>query len=395
MNKRNLLIKTIPLVFCFFILNTTNIFSQINGIPASMMSQFERMTPEQQRRIADQYGIDTDTLRRADTAEGDFKLGNQAKEIIPQDDERLYERFLQEQENQKQQEAYDNEMFIFEREYDDAVKLPIYGQFLFDNDVTTYAPVDNVPVPDSYRIGVGDSLNVLLYGNENREIELVVDRNGDINFPNLGNLSVVGMSFDEVREYINARVMDQMIGVNVAISIGRLRSINVFMAGEAKVPGNYSVSALSSVSQLLFVAGGVSDIGSLRNIQLIQSGKVISIFDTYKLLTQGKAEGDLRLQSGDVVFIPPIKSSAIIDGAIRRPGRYELIENETIEDLIMLAGGLKSRASIQKIQLERYNSNDDFPAIFNLDLSDKDQSNYLLQDGDVIRIATVKNQSVK
>ena len=268
--------------------------------------------------------------------------------------------------------------------------LPIYGQFLFDNEVTTYAPVDNAPVPDNYRIGVGDSLNILLYGSENDEVELIVDRNGDIHFPQLGNLSVAGMSFGEIREYINRRVQEQMIGVNVSTSMGRLRSINVFMAGEAKIPGSYSVSALSTVSQMLFVAGGPSEIGSLRNIQVLASGQRKSTFDLYKLLTEGNADGDVRLKSGDVVFIPPIKKVVMIDGAVKRPGRYELVENETVDDLILLAGGLENRAFLKKVLLERYNPNDDYPLTVNLDLSD-DQSNYVLQDGDVLRIASVKN----
>ena len=270
------------------------------------------------------------------------------------------------------------------------MRLPRYGEFLFDDEVTTYAPVDNAPVPDNYRVGVGDSLNVLLYGTENNELELIVDRNGNINFPKLGNLSVAGMTFGEIREYLTRRVLEQMIGVNVNVSMGRLRSINVFMAGEAKVPGNYSVSALSTVSQMLFVAGGPTEIGSLRDIQVLESGNKKSTFDVYKLLTEGNTGGDIRLKSGDVVFIPPIKKVVMIDGAVKRPGRYELIENETIDDLILLAGGLDNRAYLKKAILDRYNPNDDFPLILNLDLSD-DQSNFLLQDGDVLRIASVKN----
>ena len=103
------------------------------------------------------------------------------------------------------------------------MRLPRYGEFLFDDEVTTYAPVDNAPVPDNYRVGVGDSLNVLLYGTENNELELIVDRNGNINFPKLGNLSVAGMTFGEIREYLTRRVLEQMIGVNVNVSMGRLQ----------------------------------------------------------------------------------------------------------------------------------------------------------------------------
>ena len=146
--------------------------------------------------------------------------------------------------------------------------MPIYGRSIFDNDVSTYASVDNAPVPDNYRIGVGDSLNVTLYGSENIQRELSIDRSGRINFPKIGSLNIAGMTFAQMDQYIKDRVAKELIGVNVSISMGSLRSISVFVAGEARVAGTYSVSALSTVSQVLFVAGGVSEIGSLRNIAI-------------------------------------------------------------------------------------------------------------------------------
>ena len=387
----NLNKRFIFLLFVLVFVIPFDINAQISGIPPAMLEQFKNMPPAEQRKMAQQYGINTRELDRLADSSTLSILGNQADEIEPQDDQRLLQRLNREKEfNERKKYTKNEELSIFEREYDDAMTLPIYGQFLFDDEVTTYAPVDNAPVPDNYRIGVGDSLNILLYGTENDELELIVDRNGNINFPKLGNLSIAGMSFGEIREYINRSVLKQMIGVNVSISMGRLRSINVFMAGEAKVPGNYSVSALSTVSQMLFVAGGPSEIGSLRDIQVLESGKKKSTFDVYKLLTEGNTDGDVRLKSGDVVFIPPSKKVVMIDGAVKRPGRYELIENETIDDLILLAGGLDNRAYLKKALLERYNPNDDFPLTVNLDLSD-DQSTYLLQDGDVLRIASVKN----
>jgi protein involved in polysaccharide export with SLBB domain len=383
--------RFIFLLFVLVFVIPFDINAQISGIPPAMLEQFKNMPPAEQRKMAQQYGINTRELGQLADSSTLSILGNQADETEPQDDQRLLQRLIREKEfNERKKYTKNEELSIFEREYNDAMALPIYGQFLFDDEVTTYAPVDNAPVPDNYRIGVGDSLNILLYGTENDELELIVDRNGNINFPKLGNLSIAGMSFGEIREYINRSVLEQMIGVNVSISMGRLRSINVFMAGEAKVPGNYSVSALSTVSQMLFVAGGPSEIGSLRDIQVLESGKKKSTFDVYKLLTEGNTDGDVRLKSGDVVFIPPSEKVVIIDGAVKRPGRYELIENETIDDLILLAGGLDNRAHLKKALLERYNPNDDFPLTVNLDLSD-DQSNYLLQDGDVLRIASVKN----
>ena len=387
----NLNKRFIFLLFVLVFVIPFDIDAQISGIPPAMLEQFRNMPPAEQRKLAQQYGINTRELGQLADSSNLSILGNPGDQTEPQDDQRLLQRLIIENKfNERKNNTKNEELSIFEREYDDAMTLPRYGQFLFDDEVTTYAPVDNAPVPDNYRVGVGDSLNVLLYGTENNELELIVDRNGNINFPKLGNLSVAGMTFGEIREYLTRRVLEQMIGVNVNVSMGRLRSINVFMAGEAKVPGNYSVSALSTVSQMLFVAGGPTEIGSLRDIQVLESGNKKSTFDVYKLLTEGNTGGDIRLKSGDVVFIPPSKKVVMIDGAVKRPGRYELIENETIDDLILLAGGLDSRAYLKKALLERYNPNDDFPLIVNLDLSD-DQINFLLQDGDVLRIASVKN----
>ena len=387
----NLNKRFIFLLFVLVFVIPFDIDAQISGIPPALLEQFRNMPPAEQRKLAQQYGINTRELGQLADESTLSVLGNPGDETEPEDDQRLFQRFIIENKfNERKKYTKNEELSIFERDYDDAMRLPRYGEFLFDDEVTTYAPVDNAPVPDNYRVGVGDSLNVLLYGTENNELELIVDRNGNINFPKLGNLSVAGMTFGEIREYLTRRVLEQMIGVNVNVSMGRLRSINVFMAGEAKVPGNYSVSALSTVSQMLFVAGGPTEIGSLRDIQVLESGNKKSTFDVYKLLTEGNTGGDIRLKSGDVVFIPPIKKVVMIDGAVKRPGRYELIENETIDDLILLAGGLDNRAYLKKAILDRYNPNDDFPLILNLDLSD-DQSNFLLQDGDVLRIASVKN----
>ena len=387
----NLNKRFIFLLFVLVFVIPFDIDAQISGIPPALLEQFRNMPPAEQRKLAQQYGINTRELGQLADESTLSVLGNPGDETEPEDDQRLFQRFIIENKfNERKKNTKNEELSIFERDYDDAMRLPRYGEFLFDDEVTTYAPVDNAPVPDNYRVGVGDSLNVLLYGTENNELELIVDRNGNINFPKLGNLSVAGMTFGEIREYLTRRVLEQMIGVNVNVSMGRLRSINVFMAGEAKVPGNYSVSALSTVSQMLFVAGGPTEIGSLRDIQVLESGNKKSTFDVYKLLTEGNTGGDIRLKSGDVVFIPPSKKVVMIDGAVKRPGRYELIENETIDDLILLAGGLDNRAYLKKAILDRYNPNDDFPLILNLDLSD-DQSNFLLQDGDVLRIASVKN----
>ena len=366
---------------------------QVPSINSSMISQIASMSASERQNLAAQYGININDFDLASSNLGsDDQLGASSGPITSNANEVIYQRIIEAQENNNKTVEYRrNAIPIFEREYSSIQDLPIYGQFLFDGNYSTFSPVDNAPVPNNYVLGTGDSIKVLMYGINDTEIELIVNRDGAINFPELGSLSLAGMTFLEASNYINDRVSKQMIGVDVSISIGQLRSIDVFMTGEAKVPGVYAVSGLSTVSQLLFVAGGITDIGSLRNIEIRRSNKLITTFDLYDLLTKGSAKDDIRLQSGDVVFVPTIKKSAFIDGAVRRPGKYELKDNEDISELFDLAGGLTNRAYKKQIQIERFDHSNELPSIINLDVTKSDNAEYEIIDGDIIRIAEISD----
>ncbi len=382
-------------LFFSFIVNK-NVYAQgmaIPGVSPSMLSQFSTMSPDQRQELAASYGINLEDFGMSSDGGMANDIGMPGSELESDANQVLIERIIDAQENTKKAEKYRRDNIpLFEQDYSSIEDLPIYGKFLFDGEFTSFSPVDNAPVPNDYVLGVGDSLRVLMYGVEDSEYNLVINRQGNINFPELGEISIAGMSFADASDYLKTRVSKQMIGVEIGISIGRLRSINVFMSGEAKISGMYSVSGLSNVSQLLYVAGGITDIGSLRNIQVRRANKIISTFDLYELLARGNAENDIRLQSGDIIFIPTIKKSVFIDGAIRRPGKYELKDNETISDLIDLAGGLSNRAYLKQIYIERYDYNADVPTIINLDLTDDEQLDFGTSDGDIIRIAKVTDR---
>ena len=375
---------------------SSNILAQgmtIPGLSPSMLSQFSTMPPEQRRELAAQYGINLDDFGMGNEGEGANNVGTAGDSLESEVNQIIVERIIDAQENTKKAEEYrkDN-IHLFEQDYSAIENLPIFGQFLFDGGFSTFAPIDNAPVPSNYVIGPGDSLKVLMYGVKNLQTNLIVNREGNINFPELGEISIPGMTFPEASEYIKTRASKQIMGVEVSISMGRLRSINVFIAGEGKIPGMYSVSGLSTVSQLLYVAGGITDIGSLRNIQIRRANKIIAIFDLYELLTKGNADSDIRLQSGDVIFIPTIQKSVFIDGAIKRSGKYELNENDKISDLIRLVGGFENRAYLKQIYIERYDYNTDVPSVINLDLTEKKNLNFRISDGDIIRIAEISDQ---
>ena len=395
MKTKTYIIAALILLSSFTI--SSEIFSQVgglSGISPSMLSQFGSMSSSEKNALAAQYGVNLDDLGMGNDLSGMTEgTGAPVKEVTSDANRILYQRIIDAEDNlSKAKEYRRNNTSIFERDYSSIIDLPIYGQFLFDGEYSTFAPIGNAPVPNDYVMGAGDSLRVLMYGINDAEMNLIVNRNGSINFPELGNITIAGMTFTEANEYIQSRVSKQMIGTEVSISIGRLRTINIFMAGEATVPGAYSVSSLSTVSQLLFVAGGINDIGSLRNIQIRRSNVLIATFDLYDLLTKGNAEGDIRLQSGDVIFVPPSKKNIFIDGAVKRPGKYELKENETISDLFDLVGGPENRAYLKQISIERYDQNTDIPSIINLDLTDKINLDYKIIDGDIIRIAQVSDR---
>jgi len=365
----------------------------IPGLSPSMLSEFSTMPPEQRRELAAQYGINLDDFGMGNEIERAVNVGTAGDDLESEVNQIIVERIIDAQENTKKAEEYRKDNIpLFKQDYSAIEDLPAFGQFLFDGKFSTFAPIDNAPVPNNYVIGPGDSLRVLMYGVEDLQIDLIVNREGNINFPELGEISIAGMTFPSASEYIKDRVSNQMMGVEVSISMGRLRSINVFLAGEGKIPGMYSVSGLSTVSQILYVAGGITDIGSLRNIQIRRENKIIAIFDLYELLTKGNADNDIRLQSGDVIFIPTIQKSVFIDGAIKRPGKYELNKNDKISDLIRLAGGFENRAYLKQVYIERYDYNTDVPSIINLDLTNAENLDFITSDGDIIRIAEISDQ---
>jgi polysaccharide biosynthesis/export protein len=231
--------------------------------------------------------------------------------------------------------------------------LKPFGYELFDRAPSTFAPVTNVPVPVDYVLGPGDELDVQLYGNQNRNLRLVVGRDGRISFPELGPISVGGQRFNSVKQSIEARVERQMIGVRASVSMGDTRSIRVFVLGEAKRPGSYTVSGLGTITSALFAAGGVQTIGSLRGIQLKRQGEVVRTLDLYDMLIRGDTTDDAKLLPGDVVFVPPVGATVVVEGEVHRPAIYEIKSETTVQEAIRLAGGLTPNADLTRSSLTR------------------------------------------
>jgi protein involved in polysaccharide export with SLBB domain len=267
--------------------------------------------------------------------------------------------------------------------------LKPFGYDLFTGTPTSFIPATDVPVPSGYVVGPGDRLEIQLLGNANFQYSLVVNRDGRIMFPDLGPIAVAGLSFPDARQAIESRVAQQMIGTTAVVSMGELRSIRVFVLGESNRPGSYAVSGLSTISNALYYSGGVKPIGSLRNIQLKRQGRVISQLDLYDALLNGDTSKDVRLQPGDVIFIPPVGKTVGITGEVRRPAIYELKGEGTAKDLLYLGGGLTPEADPKFAQLERIDDRRE-RVVLDVDLTDAKSRSMPLRTGDLLRIQSVK-----
>lgn len=272
-----------------------------------------------------------------------------------------------------------------------APRLEPFGYALFAGEPTTFEPTTQTPIPADYLLGPGDSVQVLFYGKLNDTYELQINRDGTVDFPELGPVTLSGLRFAEAKQLINERVAQQMIGVRASITLGQLRSVQVFLLGEAYQPGAYTVSALSTITNALFLSGGLNDIASLRNIQLKRAGAVIATLDLYDLLLKGDTSDDERLQAGDVIFIPTRGEQVAISGEVLRPAIYELKEQATAQDLVQLAGGLKVTAYAKNARIERVDSRG-ARTVIDLDLQTKKGKGRVLKSGDHLHIGFIKDR---
>jgi protein involved in polysaccharide export with SLBB domain len=236
--------------------------------------------------------------------------------------------------------------------------LPLFGYGLFA-DPGRYAPVLAAPVPSAYVLGPGDELVLQTYGIVDVAERLVIDRNGRVSLPKAGQLQLAGLPFSDAEKALNAHLSKVYTNFTLSLTMGRLRSIEVFVLGQAAKPGKHVVSGLSTLINALFETGGASSNGSLRQIELRRGGKTVTTVDLYKFLALGDASADARLQSGDVIYIPAAGDRAALLGTINAPAIYELKSGETIANILALSGGLPVLAAPQKAQLERVDAKQD------------------------------------
>jgi protein involved in polysaccharide export with SLBB domain len=231
--------------------------------------------------------------------------------------------------------------------------LPVFGASLFQNVPSTFAPVENTPVPPDYVVGPGDELRIRVWGQVNFNANLRVDRSGNVFLPQIGQVHVSGLRFEELSQHVHDAVARVYRNFQLQVEMGQIRSIQVYVTGEARRAGVYTVSSLSTLIDALFASGGPSVQGSLRGIELRRNDQTVTKLDLYTLLVNGDKSQDKKLLSGDVIYIPPVGNQLALMGSVRRQGIYELLPGETLDTLVHDAGGLSAMASGARASVDR------------------------------------------
>ena len=232
-------------------------------------------------------------------------------------------------------------------------ELELFGSDFFRTFQTSFMPI-NEPNPDSsYSLDNGDVLNIQLIGQKDFIETFTVSRDGSINIPDIGKLNLAGLTLNEASLLIKSRVNSVFIGTEAYVNLDQIRDVNILVSGSAENPGVYTLTGNSNILHALTMAGGVNKFGSYREINLIRGDKVIEVLDVYNLLIDGNYNLKKRLRSGDVIFVEARKNIVSIDGAVKRPAKYELTDNQYLDSIISYANGIKQTADLQNIYLER------------------------------------------
>lgn len=361
------------------------------SIQSILLAQYNHLSDEELRMKALDMGYTQDQLNKARLSSGNHNDPFAANENV-----------VIQQPEQKSASNFKVRAFSDNSKTSD---LDAFGYNIFNYTPNTFEPSVNIPVPQNYVVGPGDELIITLWGETQLVHNATVNQNGDIYVPDIGLVNVNGLSMDGLkgklhsvlgRSYSTMNVSSQGgYATNLDVSTGKLRSVKVFLLGEVNTPGGYTLPSLSTSFTALYYCGGPTINGSLRNIQIIRRGRVISEIDLYHYLLAGDKTKDIRLEDEDIIFVPPVGSRVAVVGKIFRPAIYELKNGELFKDLLQYAGGVNFNAYYDRVHIERVipfsqrkqYTND----LLNIDLNfesieDLKQSSFSLEDGDVVNI---------
>lgn len=277
--------------------------------------------------------------------------------------------------------------------HDTIPRKRIYGQDIFTNKDLTFEPNENMATPGDYRLGPGDEVVIDIWGASEDQIRDHISPEGNIIISQIGPVSLNGLTIDEANSRLKQLFAQKYAGVadeetDVSINLGEIRSILVNVMGEVKVPGSYRLSPFSNIFNAIYRAGGINDVGSLRNVYIIRNGKKLVDVDIYDYLFGGQTAGSIRMQEGDVVIVPPYEQLINLTGNVKRPMYYELKEGETLADLLRFSGGFTGNAYTEIVTVSRPTGIEN--EIYNVESTDF--SGYQLKDGDVVNIGAVNDR---
>lgn len=266
----------------------------------------------------------------------------------------------------------------------------IYGHKVFNSRALTFEPSENLATPQNYRLGPGDEVIIDIWGNSEDHLRQTISPEGSIMISQLGPVYLNGKTIQEANKYIKDSFSRKYAGMtdaetDIQVTLGQVRTIQVDLMGEVATPGTFRMSPFSSVFHALYRAGGINDIGSLRNIQVLRNGRKIAGIDIYEYLFDGKTTGNIRLQEGDVIIVPPYEQLVSIDGNVKRPMYYELKPGETIKDILNFAGGFTGDAYTEMVRVARQAGTEN--ELYNIEESE--YANYQLKDGDILSVGTI------
>lgn len=321
-----------------------------------------------------------DRMRKNNGALREVETGDEAKKLRQQ----------QQMMNRPDSWLYGDEMSMYQSPdslYFDRQEggKKVFGRDIFNNKNLTFEPQMNIATPQNYVLGPGDQLIIDVYGDTQKSEQLTVSPDGDVNVPDYGPVHVAGLSVSAAQNKVRSHLGTYYESSDIKVTVGQTRTILVNVMGEVKAPGTYTLSAFATVFHALYMAGGVSDLGTLRSIKVYRQGRQISVVDVYEFILNGRLAGNVRLQDNDVIQIGPYESIVDISGRVKRPMAYELRKNESLATLLKYSGGFANDAYKKSLRVLRKNGR--MKSVYNVE--EFEMPDFKMFDGDSVNVDSI------
>ena len=388
--------KTLFLFLMWMVLSISPTFAQKGGMSDQQVIEYVKSATEAgktQKQIMKELALRGVTREQAERIKANYEAQHAAgQEVSAEQKNRMRNVNPSEQLVEGEMDLVKAEMNNpTEKSTAEAAKL-VFGRNIFNSRNLTFAPSQNLATPANYKLGPGDEVIIDIWGANQNTIRQQISPDGNINIQDIGLVYLNGMTINEANNYLRKELNKIYSGITgndpqseIKVTLGQIRTIQVNVMGEVAVPGTYSLSSFATIFHALYRAGGVNNLGSLRNIRLVRNNKTIATLDIYEFILQGKTLADSRLQEGDVIIVPPYEMLVDIQGNVKRPMFYEMKKDETVQSLIEYAGNFTGDAYTKNLRMTRQNGKE--YQVYTID--DIDYSVFKLMDGDVVSISAM------